>query len=65
MKPKELDREFSVCKVEDYSLVDLSAEYSFIGKTDEENSLVCATGDVRRTLLSETTGGGASASKGC
>ena len=33
MKPKELDREFSVCKVEDYSLVDLSAEYSFIGKT--------------------------------
>ncbi len=40
MKLKELDREFSVCKVEDYSLVDLSAEYSFIGKTDEENSLV-------------------------
>lgn len=51
MKPKELDREFSVCKVEDYSLVDLSAEYSFIGKTDEENSLVCATGDVPSNVV--------------
>ena len=51
MKPKELDREFSVCKVEDYSLVDLSAEHSFIGKTDEENSLVCATGDVPSNVV--------------
>ena len=51
MKPKELDREFSVCQVEDYSLVDLSAEYSFIGKTDEENSLVCATGDVPSNVV--------------
>lgn len=51
MKLKELDREFSVCKVEDYSLVDLSAEYSFIGKTDEENSLVCATGDVPSNVV--------------
>lgn len=51
MKPKELDREFSVCKVEDYSLVDLSTEYSFIGKTDEENSLVCATGDVPSNVV--------------
>ena len=51
MKLKELDREFSVCKAEDYSLVDLSAEYSFIGKTDEENSLVCATGDVPSNVV--------------
>ncbi|WP_204567014.1 hypothetical protein [Collinsella tanakaei] len=51
MKLKKLDQEFSVCKVEDYSLVDLSAEYSFIGKTDEENSLVCATGDVPSNVV--------------
>lgn len=56
MKPKELDREFSVCKVEDYSLVDLSAEYSFIGKTDEENSLVCATGDVPSNVVERDDG---------
>lgn len=37
---------FSVCKVEDYSLVNLNAEYCFIEKTDEENSLVCETCDV-------------------
>ncbi len=51
MKLKELDRELSVCKVEDYSLADLSAENSFIGKTDEENSLVCATGDVPSNVV--------------
>ena len=34
---KKLDQDFSVCKVKDYSLVDLGAEYCFIGKTDEED----------------------------
>lgn len=46
MEIKKIDYDFSVCKVEDYSLVDLNAEYSFIGKTDEEKSLVCLTDDV-------------------
>ena len=46
MEIKKIDYDFSVCKVVDYSLVDLSAEYIFIGKTDEENSLVCLTRDV-------------------
>lgn len=36
MELKKLDQDFSVCKVKDYSLVDLGAEYCFIGKTDEE-----------------------------
>lgn len=34
--------DFSVCKVADYSSVNLQAAYCFIGKTDEENSLVSA-----------------------
>lgn len=38
---EKIDKEFSVCKVTDYSEVDLTDEYCFIGKTDEENSLVC------------------------
>ena len=46
MKIREIAYDFSVCKVEDYSLVDLNAEYCFIGKTREENSLVCVTGNV-------------------
>lgn len=43
---KILDDNFSVCKVTDYSFVSLESQYCFIGKTDEENSLVCMTGDV-------------------
>ncbi len=46
MELKKLNKDFSVCKVEDYSLVNLDAEYSFIGKTDEEKSLVCITNDI-------------------
>lgn len=46
MELKVIDSEFSVCKVKDYSEVNLDAEYCFIGKTDEEKSLVCAIEDV-------------------
>lgn len=53
---KKLDQDFSVCKVKDYALVDLSAEYCFIGKTDEENSLVCATSDVPSNVVERDDG---------
>lgn len=43
MEIKKIDYDFSVCKVRDFSKVDLENEYCFIGKTDEENSLVCIT----------------------
>lgn len=46
MQIKKIEHDFSVCKVADYSLVDLEAEYCFTGKTDAENSLVCITGNV-------------------
>lgn len=46
MEIKRIEYNFSVCKVADYSLVKLDSEYSFIGKTDEEKSLVCMTEDV-------------------
>ena len=46
MEIKKIAYDFSVCKVEDYSLVNLYAEYCFVGKTDEEKSLVCLTSDV-------------------
>ena len=46
MEIKIIKDDFSVCKVVDYSLVDFEREYCFIGKTDEENSLVCVTKDV-------------------
>lgn len=43
MEIKILGYDFSVCKVSDYSGVDLESEFCFLGKTDEERSLVCLT----------------------
>lgn len=41
LKLEALAGTFTVCKVTDYSGVNLSDKYCFIGKTGEENSLVC------------------------
>ncbi len=46
-----LTEEFTVCKVKDYSKVDLSQPFVFTGSTDEEKSLVCPT----RLVPAETT----------
>lgn len=43
MEIAKIAHNFSVCKVGDFSKVDLKDEFCFIGKTDEENSLVCIT----------------------
>ena len=43
MELKIINRKFSICKVEDLSQIDYSDEFCFIGKTDEELSLVCST----------------------
>lgn len=46
MNIQKIDGTFSICKVTDYSQVNLDSEYCFLAKTDEERSLVCLTGDV-------------------
>ena len=43
MKIKILETDFTVCRLEDLTQVDFSDEFCFIGKTDEELSLVCST----------------------
>lgn len=43
MKLRIINTEFSVCKVEDYSEIELSHPFVFTGATDEEKSLVCPT----------------------
>ena len=43
---KRIDADFSVCKVADFSEVDMSRPFCFTAKTDEENSVVCQTEDV-------------------
>ena len=37
MEIRKLNQDFSVCKVMDYSLVNMDAEYSFIGKQMKKN----------------------------
>ena len=49
---KRIDYDFTVCKVTDYSLVNWNTEYCFIGKTEDENSLVCFTRDVPQNVIS-------------
>ena len=46
MELKRLDSEFTVCKVASADDIDLSGEFVFAGKTDEEVSLVCETSSV-------------------
>ena len=45
MELKKLEHNLTVCKVRDVSDIDLTAGFYFIGKTDEELSLVCRTED--------------------
>ena len=56
MELKKIDGDFSVCKVEDYSLVNMDSDYCFIEKTEEENSLVCATEDVPSNTVEREDG---------
>lgn len=56
MELKRIHQDFSVCQVEDYSCVNLESKYCFIGKTDEERSLVCATGEVPSNTIKRDDG---------
>ena len=46
----------SICKVPDYSLVDLCKPYCFTGCTPDEKSLVCRTEDVPSNATSKDDG---------
>ena len=46
MELKPIESLFTVCQVADYTQVDLTQPFLFLGKTDQENSLVCPTEDV-------------------
>ena len=43
MKLKPLTNELTVCKIEDVEKLPLKSSFFFVGKTDEELSLVCDT----------------------
>lgn len=45
-KIEPLSYTFAVCKVENYSKVDLSSSFCFLQKTEEENSLICLSNQI-------------------
>ena len=56
MELKIIDGIFAVCKVSDFSQVDLADEYVFTAKTDEENSLVCLADRVPKNAVTADNG---------
>ncbi|MEE3486802.1 MAG: ACT domain-containing protein [Bulleidia sp.] len=56
MELKRLDYDLTVCKVEKLTEADLAADFYFIGKTDEELSLVCKTGCVPEKTIEREDG---------
>lgn len=46
LKIEPVEGRFTVCKVADYSAVDWTRPYCFVGQTDAERSLVCETAHV-------------------
>ena len=43
MELEKIEYDLTVCKVADISDIDLKSDFCFVGKTDEELSLVCKT----------------------
>jgi len=51
MEIKVLDNDLSVCKVSSVADIDLESGFFFVGRTDEEISLVCETSSVPSDVL--------------
>lgn len=56
MELKKLEYDLTVCKVEAITDIDMTADFFFIGKTDEEMSLVCKTHDVPKNTTERDDG---------
>ena len=56
LRMKAIGQGFSVCKVKDYSQIDLGQPFVFTGSTDEEMSLVCPTAIVPQNTVERDDG---------
>jgi len=56
MKLKKLNYDLTVCKLSSTADIDLGRDFYFIGKTDEEISLVCKTEDAPQNTLERDDG---------
>ena len=56
MELRVIDQQLTVCKVADIAAIDLTADLFFIGKTEEEVSLVCRTEDTPAETIDREDG---------
>lgn len=56
MNLKKIPYKLTVCKVSDIFDIDISADFYFIGRTDEEVSLVCKTEDTPLNTIERDDG---------
>ena len=56
MELKKIEHDLTVCKVASEADIDLTKSFYFIGKTDEEISLVCITDDTPNNILEREDG---------
>lgn len=56
MELAKLSYKLTVCKVKNVSDIDMQSEFFFIGKTDEELSLVCKTEDTPQETIERDDG---------
>ena len=56
MELKRFDYDLTICKLESKDNINLDKDFYFIGKTDEELSLVCKTEDVPDKTLKRDDG---------
>lgn len=53
---KKIEHDLTVCKVGSIKDIDLPGDFYFIGKTDEEVSLVCITSDTPKNTIEREDG---------
>ncbi len=56
MELKRIDHKLTVCKVTEVSNINMNTDFYFIGKTDEELSLVCKTEDTPQNTVERDDG---------
>ena len=56
MELKKIDYKLTVCKVSNLSDIDMASDFYFIGKTDEELSLVCKTENTPQNTIEREDG---------
>lgn len=56
MELEVLKHDLTICKIKDVAGIDLKKHFYFIGRTDEEISLVCITEDVPENIIEREDG---------